>query len=113
MAGYRYFLKSQRLGFRWWLREDLPLAFELWGDPQVSRFFGGPFSDQQLRSRLEGELERAHSQQFQYWPVHLIAGDEFVGCCGPTSRSGEFPSWAFICGQSSGGAVSPGKRRRR
>ena len=82
IAPARYFLKSARLGFRYWTKEDLPLARELWGDLDVTRFFGGPFSDEEIHLRLEREITRMHSYQFQYWPMHLLAGHAFVGCCG-------------------------------
>ncbi len=82
MAAEPYFLKSPRLGFRWWLQDDLPLARELWGDLRVTRFFGGPFSEEEIASRLQVELDRASVHNFQYWPVQLLDGGEFVGCCG-------------------------------
>ncbi|MDX6457526.1 MAG: hypothetical protein QOE55_1223, partial [Acidobacteriaceae bacterium] len=31
-----YFLASERLGFRAWRKEDLPLAMELWTDVRVT-----------------------------------------------------------------------------
>lgn len=77
-----YFLKSERVRFRWWTAEDLPLARELWGDLEVTKYFGGPFSEQEIRQRLEGELTRARAYRFQYWPMHWLADGEFVGCCG-------------------------------
>jgi RimJ/RimL family protein N-acetyltransferase len=77
-----HFLRSKRLGFRHWTAEDLPLARELWGDLAVTRFFGGPFCDAQIVERLERELFRRESHNFQYWPMHLLADGEFVGCCG-------------------------------
>ncbi len=64
-----YFLKSARLGFRCWTKEDLPLAQELWGDIEVTRFFGGPFSEEEIAKRLD-------------WPIHLLSDNELVGCCG-------------------------------
>ena len=77
-----YFLKSARLGFRCWTKEDLPLARELWADIEVTRFFGGPFSEEEVRKRLEREIARMDAHQFQYWPMHLLADNEYVGCCG-------------------------------
>jgi [ribosomal protein S5]-alanine N-acetyltransferase len=77
-----YFLKSHRLGFRWWSSEDLPLATALWGDLEVTKFFGGPFSSEKIQRRLQTELDRAAAHNFQYWPIHLLADNEFVGCCG-------------------------------
>lgn len=82
MARERYFLKSERLGFRWWSPDDLPLARELWGDLEVTKFFGGPFSGEEIVRRLQVELDRAAAHNFQYWPMHLLDGGEFVGCCG-------------------------------
>jgi len=71
------------LGFRWWSQDDLPRARELWGDLEVIKFFGGPFSDEEMQSRLQVELDRASAHHFQYWPMYLLdGGDEFVGCCG-------------------------------
>jgi len=77
-----YFLKSARLGFRCWTRDDLSLARDLWGDIEVTRFFGGPFSDEEICQRLDREIARMNTHQFQYWPIYLLSGDEHVGCCG-------------------------------
>jgi [ribosomal protein S5]-alanine N-acetyltransferase len=77
-----YFLKSERLGFRCWAAEDFALAKELWGDVEVTRYFGGPFSDEEVQSRFEREIERMHLYGFQYWPIYLLTNGEFVGCCG-------------------------------
>jgi RimJ/RimL family protein N-acetyltransferase len=77
-----YFLKSERLGFRCWSEEDLPLALQLWGDLDVTRFFGGPFSEEEIQQRFERELTRMKQYNFQYWPIHLLENNEFAGCCG-------------------------------
>ena len=50
-----YFLKTLRIGFRNWSSDDLPLAESLWGDLQVTRFIGGPFSEDQISQRLRKE----------------------------------------------------------
>jgi RimJ/RimL family protein N-acetyltransferase len=77
-----YFLKSARLGFRRWTNSDLPLARELWGDIEVTRFFGGPFSEEEIRLRLERETARMNTHGFQYWPIHWLSDNDHVGCCG-------------------------------
>lgn len=82
MADQPYFLSSERLGFRWWSEDDLPLALALWGDPQVTKFFGGPFSEEEIERRFATELQRGRAHLFQYWPMHLLDGGEFAGCCG-------------------------------
>jgi ribosomal-protein-alanine N-acetyltransferase len=78
----KYFLKSERLGFRWWTAEDLPLAQELWGDLEVTRFFGGPFSEEEIRARFKRERARRMVHGFQYWVIELLETGEFVGVCG-------------------------------
>jgi [ribosomal protein S5]-alanine N-acetyltransferase len=77
-----YFLRTERLGFRWWSNEDLPLALRLWGDIRVTRLIGGPFRETQIQERLAREIATMSAQRVQFWPVFLLADDAFVGCCG-------------------------------
>ena len=70
---HAYFMETQRLGFRRWSMDDLPLAMALWADPEVTRLFGGPFSDEAARERLAREIDSMHTHKFQYWPVFLHA----------------------------------------
>ena len=82
MAVREYFLPSSRLGFSIWTHTDLPLAFELWGDPEVTGLTGGPFTAQQVRERLEREIKNHEEHRVQYWPIFLLETGEHVGCCG-------------------------------
>jgi [ribosomal protein S5]-alanine N-acetyltransferase len=77
-----YFLKSPRLGFRRWYADDLPLATSLWGNAQVTRFFGGPFSQEKIKERLAHEITLMGTHNVQYWPIFLLAGGAHVGCAG-------------------------------
>jgi len=77
-----YFLHTERLGFRPWSESDFDLAMGLWGDPEVTRLFGGPFSREQVQERLSREIANWQSHGIQYWPIFLLAGGEHVGCCG-------------------------------
>ncbi|HLY43086.1 MAG TPA: GNAT family N-acetyltransferase [Terracidiphilus sp.] len=77
-----YFLISRRLGFRAWREEDLPLAMALWTDARVTGLFGGPYTGEQVRARLEREMTMQREFGMQYWPVFLIAGGQHVGVCG-------------------------------
>jgi RimJ/RimL family protein N-acetyltransferase len=78
----KYFLKSERLGFRWWTADDLPLAQALWGDPEVTKYFGGPFSEEEIRTRFKRERARRMVHGFQYWMIELLETGAFVGVCG-------------------------------
>lgn len=77
-----YFLRTARLGFRCWSKDDLPIANDLWGDAEVTRLIGGPFSEEQVRQRLDRELASMREHKIQYWPLFLRDGEEFVGCGG-------------------------------
>jgi len=92
-----YFMKSERLGFRCWSLEDFPLARELWGDIEVTRFFGGPFSNEEVRLRLEREIERMKVHNFQYWPIFMLSDNDYVGCCGlrPYASDSTIPELGF------------------
>lgn len=77
-----YFLKSDRLGFRPWAEDDLPLAMQLWGDPEVTRMIGGPFAAEAVQARLATEIAQVHTCGLQYWPIFLLESDRHVGCAG-------------------------------
>ena len=77
-----YFMRSERLGFGLWTPDDLPLALGLWGDSRVTRLIGGPFSEQQVRQRLDREVANQEAHGFQYWPIFRLIDDEHVGSCG-------------------------------
>src|SRR5262245_41503428 len=79
-----YFLTTERLGFRTWVIEDLPLALGLWGDPEVTRLIDArcQLSEDQVRERLLREVSLQASHGVQYWPVFLLATGEHLGCAG-------------------------------
>ena len=79
-----YFLKSERLGFRIWTEDDLPLALQLWGDEKVTQFIDarGTLTSEQVQDRLNKEIQTFKEYGVQYWPVFLLADDLFIGCSG-------------------------------
>lgn len=77
-----YFLRSERLGFRHWHTDDLPLAEALWGDPSVMRYIGGPLEPLAAHARMQSEMLRQQKLGLQYWPIFLSATGEHVGCAG-------------------------------
>lgn len=79
-----FFLRTDRLGFSKWEREDIEAARLLWGDPQVTRFIfaNGRFSEEDITLRLKTEVENGERYQIQYWRLFDLKTDEFIGCCG-------------------------------
>ncbi len=82
LASERYFLTSDRLGFRHWRREDLPLALSLWGDPEVTALIGGPFTEAQVSARLDREIATQNDHGVQYWPIFMLDDGQHAGCAG-------------------------------
>lgn len=78
------FLKSEHLGFRIWTEDDLPLALQLWGDEKVTQFIDarGKLTNEQVQDRLTKEIQTFKEFGIQYWPVFLLDGKLFIGCCG-------------------------------
>jgi RimJ/RimL family protein N-acetyltransferase len=83
MQTQKYFLCSERLGFRSWQTADFLLAKGLWGDPEVTRLFSKqPLSDEQIEERLRAEIKREKVYRVQYWPIFELSSGEHTGCCG-------------------------------
>jgi ribosomal-protein-alanine N-acetyltransferase len=100
-----YFLTTARLGFRHWREDDLPLATSLWGDSEVSILLGGPFTPEQIHSRLTREIAQMQETGLQLWPIFLREGGDFAGCAGlrPYQLS---PSHPFRAERAKNGAPS-------
>jgi len=87
---------TERLVFRTWRDDDLPLALGLFGDPRVTAQVGGPFDDAQVRARLAAELASQAANGYQYWP--LFCGEAHVGCCGLKPRADAMLELGFYIG---------------
>ncbi len=88
-----YFLVSERLGFRHWTAEDLPLALALWTDPGVTAFLDGPWTPAQAEARLALEIDRQRTLGVQYWPVFELATGRHAGCAGLKPYGSEPGVW--------------------
>ncbi|WP_293905237.1 GNAT family N-acetyltransferase [Phenylobacterium sp.] len=80
------FMTSERLGFGTWTTDDDALATAIWGDPEVTRLSGGPFTPVQVRTRLEAEISNLLHHGIQYWPLFRRDTGAPVGCCGLQPR---------------------------
>lgn len=75
-------LETPRLRFGVWSEELLSLAEALWGDAEVTRYIGGPFTREQVQARIARETANLATHGVQYWPIFLRDANEFAGCCG-------------------------------
>jgi len=55
---------------------------DIWGDPELTRFAGGPYAPEAVRARMVREIAQMKDHGFQYWPVFLLEDDRHVGCAG-------------------------------
>ena len=82
----QYFMRSQRLGFGNWTDGDTESAMLLWGDREVTKLTGGPFSREDVMRRMAHEISNLKLNHVQYWPIFEIESAAFVGCCGLQPR---------------------------
>jgi [ribosomal protein S5]-alanine N-acetyltransferase len=90
-----YFLKTARLGLGRWTEGDAELARSLWGDPRVSEWIGGPFSEEQVQKRLHREIVAMTDHGMQYWPCFLLEDGDLVGCAGLRPYRDGLPELGF------------------
>ena len=79
-----FFLQTDRIGFSKWNNDDIELAKQLWGNPDVTQFIcaTGVFSPEDISARLAKEIDNDRNFGMQYWPVFELATGELIGCCG-------------------------------
>lgn len=71
---------TARIEFRRWQLTDVTDATSLWGDADVMRYLGGPYSAEEIAARLALETSNDAAHGIQYWPIFIDG--EFAGCCG-------------------------------
>jgi [ribosomal protein S5]-alanine N-acetyltransferase len=82
-------LQTERLMFRPFRLDDLPLIVDLHSDPQVQRYMGGAWSDQEMRDTLDRFVRQQATLGHAKWAAFLRDGT-FVGRAGV----GSFPPLA-------------------
>ena len=75
-------LDTERLRLRDLRSDDLPALIDLWTDPEVTRFAGGPRDVGELRRALEEDLADPAAEAYNLWPVEERATGRVVGHCG-------------------------------
>ena len=79
-----FHITTKRIGFSKWSPDDLSLAKQLWGNPNVTKYIcaSGIFSQEDIEARLAKEMENDRTYGMQYWPIFELASGELIGCCG-------------------------------
>ncbi len=74
--------ETERLLLRPLEREDIFAVVDLWTDPQVTSFLGGPRDRDQVTAALEEELLVQPREPFELCSVFEKASGDLVGHCG-------------------------------
>ncbi len=75
-------LETERLRLRPIQSEDVEPLVDLWTDPEVTRFMGGPRDGTQLKTWFEEDVIEPAPDPHDLWPVEEIATGQVIGHCG-------------------------------
>jgi len=74
--------ETERLLLRRQQSSDIEFLVNLWADPQVTRYMGGPRDREWLRAVFVETAQHPDAEQYDLWPVVEKATDRLVGHCG-------------------------------
>lgn len=94
-----YLMKSDRIGFSHWAKEDMDLASLLWGEKEVTKYIcaSGVFSQDDIKNRFSFEINNMEKTNVQYWPIFDISDGELIGCCGLRPYKNEKGTYEIGC----------------
>jgi len=75
-------LETERLLLRRQKISDITPLVDLWTDPEVTRYMGGPRNRNLIKSAFEETAHSPYAEQFDLWPVIEKETDRVVGHCG-------------------------------
>jgi [ribosomal protein S5]-alanine N-acetyltransferase len=75
-------LETERLLLRRLQAADIPSLINIWTDPEVTRFLGGPRDRDWLKAELETDAQNPMAARFDLWPVVENETGLVVGHCG-------------------------------
>ncbi len=76
------YLETERLTLRLIQPSDVASLIDLWTDPEVTRYMGGPREWEKLEGIFEEELRNPSELTYNLWPVIEKTSGELVGDCG-------------------------------
>lgn len=75
-------LETERLLLRRQQASDVPPLVDLWSDPEVTRYLGGPRDRDWLRGEFEETARAPFGERYDLWPLVEKETGEVVGHCG-------------------------------
>lgn len=77
-----FLCETERLALRRQQASDIEFLVELWANPGVTRYMGGPRDRDWLRSVFAETAQHPDAERYDLWPVVEKATGELVGHCG-------------------------------
>lgn len=77
-----FILETERLILRRQQAADVTFLTNLWADPEVTRYMGGPRERRWLQSVFEGTAANPFAERYDLWPVVEKETGQVVGHCG-------------------------------
>jgi ribosomal-protein-alanine N-acetyltransferase len=75
-------LRTKRLRLKHLEVSDLSALVDLWCDPEVTQYMGGPRDREKLKTILDEELQNPFAECYNLWTVEEVATGDVVGDCG-------------------------------
>ena len=75
-------LKTERLLIRNIQLSDIPALVEIWTDPAVTQFMGGPRDKDFLVQTFSDDVDAGQPDPYDLWPVIETVSNEVIGHCG-------------------------------
>lgn len=82
MTDKSYLFKSERLGFRNWLPEDIEFMAALNADPDVMEFFPSIKSKEETIEFIERMKRQFDAKKYCYFAVDTLSDNKFIGFIG-------------------------------
>jgi len=75
-------LETERLRLKWLEASDIPILIDLWTDPDVTEYLGGPRDRDKLVAIFKEELKGPFAERFDLWPLVDKHTGTVIGDCG-------------------------------
>jgi len=79
-------LESDRLLLRNIQASDEELIVNLWMNPDVTKYMGGPRKREQMLEDVSENLENPFCEEYDLWPLIEKASNQLIGHCGLLSK---------------------------
>ncbi|MEL6988925.1 MAG: GNAT family N-acetyltransferase [Bacteroidota bacterium] len=87
----KYLIKTERLGIRNWVKDDIPKMAAISGNPIVMRYFPGIATYEQTEQYIIKSIQDFESRGYCYFAVERIDNGEFIGFIGLAYQDYEAP----------------------